>query len=72
MSGTAICGACDCGRLRKGGRIQHRKIGEKLDVWANVNESFYFATSAEAEAKMCELHQAGITGWTHIVRKRVN
>lgn len=71
MGGTAICGACDCGELRKGGKRQYYKAEgrEMPSVWSNVKESFLFKTKEEAEQKMFNLHKTGIMGWAHIIRK---
>jgi hypothetical protein len=69
--GTAICGTCDCGRLRKGGiRQRYKSEGRKMpSVWCNVKESFEFPAREEANAKMYSLHQSGITGWKHVIEK---
>lgn len=69
--GTAICGACDTGRLRQGGvRQYYKREGRSMpSVWINVKENFIFPTRAQADQKMYELHQAGIPGWSHVIEK---
>ena len=74
-SGTALCGACDCGHLRPGGVRQRyaTKINpnaqQRPSAWYNVTEEFTYPTREEADSKMYELHKSGIPGWFHIVER---
>jgi hypothetical protein len=72
VGGTAICGACDCGSIRKGARKTKWSQGKHADYpgnFSNVADHWEFETRSEAEEKMFALHLTGIEGWPHVIRK---
>lgn len=72
VSATAICGDCDCGRPRvpewKIRQRRQTKVSPE-EAWGNKTQDFLFDTREEADAKMYELHQQGIDGWPHVIKR---
>lgn len=73
VSATAICGPCDSGKPRiPEWQIRNRLKGKQItpaEAWGNKAQDFLFDTRDEADHKMFELHQEGVTGWPHVIER---
>lgn len=72
VSAPGLCGSCDMGKDRSLACSRNKWRSSNptpKDPWYNVTERFLFDTREQSDRKMYELHQQGIQGWAHVIKR---